>query len=45
MSLKSYVIRRVVRWIWHNHRYLVMDECIGPERHIAYNPGKKPKGE
>jgi len=43
MSIESKIVRGIIGLLWRHYRYLVMDVVCGPDRHIHYNPAKKPK--
>lgn len=43
MTLKIRIIRWLIAVLNETWPFIVRDVVIGPDRHVAYNPNKRPK--
>ena len=43
MSLESRIVRGIIGWLWKRYKFQVLDIVCGKDRHIHFNPNKRPK--
>jgi len=43
MSARSWIVRKVIKWLWAKYPGQVKDIVLGPKAHVHRNPTKKPQ--
>jgi len=44
MSAESWIVRKVIKWLWARYPGQVKDIVLGPKAHVHRNPRKKECG-
>jgi hypothetical protein len=39
--MKIMIVKALIKWLWKNHKYLLMEAVVGHNKHIHSNPKRK----